>query len=90
MASAYFESINMTLTWRSLLLDIGDFVALDVKIGGSQFDKVPCMIRDIGYDSKGLRIPVKIWSFQMNPFPGFTPGFAGTVGGQQATITEET
>jgi hypothetical protein len=90
MSSAAFEVIDATLTWRALLLDIGDFVGVDVKIGGSQFDRVPALIRQIGYDTNGLKLPVVLWSFQMMPFPGYAPGYNGTVGGYTATITEET
>jgi hypothetical protein len=89
LASSYFEIIDMTLTWRSLLLDLGDFVAIDVKIGSTIFESVPAMVRDIGYDPNGIKLPVKLWSFQMTPFPGYEPGYSGTVGGYNAIITEE-
>lgn len=89
LASATIETTTANLTWRALLQDVGNFVNLDVKIGSAQFDSVPAMIRDIGYDPAGLKIPVRIWSFMMCPFPGYTPGFSGTVGGYAATITEE-
>jgi hypothetical protein len=88
MASASFELINCTLTWRSLLLDLGDFVGVDVKIGGSLFDRVPAMVREISYDADG-KVPVVLWSTQMLPFPGYVPGYNGTVGGLTAVITEE-
>jgi len=89
LASSSYEVINVNLTWRALLLDIADFVKLDVKIGSAEFSDVPCLIRSIGYDPTGLQIPMRLWSFQMTPFDGFEPGFAGTVGGFDATITEE-
>lgn len=89
LASSYFEVIECTLTWRSLLQDIGGFVSLNVQIGSTNFIGVPALIREIGYDPDGLKLPVKLWSFQMTPFPGYTPGNAGTVGGYNATITEE-
>ena len=90
ITTSYLENIFCNLTWRSMLLDIGDFVKVNVNIDGTQFDNVPCMIREIGYDPNGLKIPVRLWSMQMLPFPGYTPGFTGTVGGSTATITEET
>jgi hypothetical protein len=89
LASAVIEIINCNLTWRSLLKDIAQFAYLDVKIGSSEYDLVPCMFREIGYDPQGLKIPVKLWSFQMCPFPSYEPSFPGTVGGFDATITEE-
>lgn len=89
LASATLETVEAQLTWRSLLKDIGEFVAIDVKIGSSVFEGVPAMVRDIGYDPAGLKIPVKLWSMMMVPFPGYTPGYAGTVGGYSATIIEE-
>lgn len=89
IASSSIEVVECQLTWRALLQDLGNFVALDVKAGASQYDLVPCMVRDIGYDPQGLKIPVKLWSFQVCPFPGYSPGYAGTVGGYNATIDQE-
>jgi hypothetical protein len=89
IASATIEIVNLNLTWRSLLTDIGQFCYLDVKIGSSNYDLVPCMIREIGYDPQGLKIQAKLWSFQMCPFDGWEPGYAGIVGGFDATIIEE-
>lgn len=90
LTSGYIEHLVFNATWRSLLLDIGDFVSIDVKIQGTQFNEVPAMIREIGYDPAGIKIPMKVWSFQMLPYPGHSPGFAGITGGSTATITEET
>lgn len=89
IASSGFEIIATELTWRTLLRDIGDFVLLDVKIGSAIFENVPAMVRDVGYDPAGLKIPVKLWCMQLLPFPGWEPGYAGTVGGYNATITQE-
>jgi hypothetical protein len=90
MSSSFFEIIDARFTWRSLLLDLGDFVALDIDIGSTILTGVPCMVRNIGYDSKGMKLPVKLWSFQMTPYPNYIPGYPNTVGGSTATITEET
>jgi hypothetical protein len=89
LSSAMFETIAMTLTWRAMLLDVGDFVLVNVVIGSAVFEGVPVMIRTIGADAKGLTIPLKGWSFALCPFPGYVPGFSGTVGGYAATIVQE-
>lgn len=89
LASAYSEIIDAVLTPRALMRDIGDFVSLDVDLTSLKFSGAPAMIREIGYDPVGLRIPVKLWSFQMVPFPGYAPGYDGIVGGSTATITQE-
>lgn len=89
LASSSFEVVETNLTWRSLLQDIGGFTGLNVQIGSTILESVPAMIREIGYDPDGLKIPVKLWSMQMTPFPGYEPGFTGTVGGYDATIDEE-
>lgn len=88
LASSAYEHIFMTLTWRSLLLDIGDFVFLDVKIGSTEYSSVPCSIREIGYDPEGIKLPVRLWSYQVIPFTG-NAGVTGSVGGEFAVITEE-
>lgn len=90
LASASIETIVTALTWRALLVDIGDFVSLRVSIGSTIFDSVPAMVRDVGYDPSGLKVVVKLWSMAMAPFPGYVPGYSGTVGGYSATIVEET
>ena len=90
ITSAFFETVTLNATWRSMLLDIGDFVKLNVQIQSTVFNDVPALIREIGYDPAGIKIPLKVWSFQMMPFTGYTPGYPGTVGGSTATISEET
>ncbi len=90
LSSGYAEFIETTLTSRAVLKDIGDFVLVNVQMGSTILENVPAMIRDIGYDPEGPSIPVKLWSLQMLPFPGYSPGYAGIVGGSTATITEET
>lgn len=89
IASASIETVKCSLTWRSFLKDIGDFVVLDIDIGAVSFDNVVGMVRSVGYDPKGLQITVEIWVFAMCPFPGYVPGYPGTVGGYNAIITEE-
>lgn len=89
IASSGLETFEVNLTWRALLKDIGDFVKIDVKIGSSIFDGVPAMIRDVGYNPTGLVISIKGWLTTLLPFPGYTPGYTGTVGGYSATIIEE-
>lgn len=89
LASATLEIIETGLTWRSMLKDIGDFVSLNVQIGSSIFEEVPAMIRSIGYDPRGLKIVVKMFSMQMVPFGSYNPGYTGIVGGENATITVE-
>lgn len=89
LTSSYLETLTMNLTWRSMLLDIGDFVNVNIDIEGISFSGVPALIREIGYDPQGMKIPVKMWSFQMTPFSGWNPGYDGIVGGSTATITQE-
>ena len=89
LVSSYLENVYVNATWRALLLDIGNFVSIEVSIQGTIFENVPALIREIGYDPQGIKIPLRLWSFQMTPFPGWSPGYAGIVGGSTATITEE-
>jgi hypothetical protein len=86
LASSSFEILSVSTTWRSALLDIGDFVLVDVKIGSSLFERVPAMVRDFGFDPKGLQVIMRLWILQLVPYPGYTPGYPGTVGGYSATI----
>lgn len=89
LSSGYAEFIDVTLTSRAFLRDIGEFVNINVDFGSSKLSNVPAMIREIGYDPAGLKIPVKLWSMQMIPFPGYSPSYVGITGGSTATITQE-
>jgi hypothetical protein len=89
LASSIIEIFDFNLTWRALLLDIGNFVKLNIDIASIQLESVPAMIREIGYNPQGLKLPAKIWSFQMVPFQSWNPGYTGITGGQSATITKE-
>jgi hypothetical protein len=89
LSSSGFEHVACSLTWRSMLLEIGQFVRLNVAVGSTIFEDVPCMIREIGYDPEGFKAIVKMWSLQMVPFGTYQPGLQGTVGGSGAAITEE-
>lgn len=89
ISSSLFEIIDASLTWRSLLLDVGEFVFLNVEIGSVIYQNVPALIRSKGYDPQGIQIPVQLWSMQLLPFPSYVPGFSGTVGGYNQTIAQE-
>jgi hypothetical protein len=89
LSSSLFETVECSLTWRALLLDVGDFVFLNVQIGSIVYDNVPAMIRSKGYDPNGIQIPVQLWSTQLLPFPGYSGAGSGIVGGAGQTITEE-
>lgn len=89
IASGYREVIELTLTNRAILQDIGEWILLDIQVGSVQLNGVPCLIREIGYSPNGLKLPVKLWSFAMLPFGSWNPGFAGIVGGESATISAE-
>lgn len=90
ITTSYLEHVEVNATWRSLLLDIGDFVKLNVNIQSTVFQDVPAIVREIGYDPDGMKIPIRLWSFQMMTFPGWSPSWVGTiVGGSTATITKE-
>jgi len=90
LASAYSEMIDVTVTPRSMLKDIGDPVAIDVQIGSTVFERVPSFIREVSYDPSGLRVQLRLWSLQMVSFPGFSPDFPATAtGGFDALIEQE-
>lgn len=89
LASAYFETIDLECTWRALILDIGDWIRVDVKIQSTEYSNVPALIRDIGYDPNGLKMVMRIWSMQMVPFDGWEPGYSGITGGTTAIIEQE-
>lgn len=94
LASALSELISVDLTPRSFLLELGDWVTVSVNIGSTILDKVPAMLRRIGYDPTS-KLPSQLWSMQAVPFPGYQDGspgkprLPGVVGGFDATITAE-
>lgn len=90
LASNGSEFVDMTLTNRSLLLELGQFVKINVNMGSTILENVPAMVRDISYDPMGLKLPVRLWSYQMLRFTGHMPGYAGMVGGSTESIEQET
>jgi hypothetical protein len=90
LASSFREEVFVKLTSRAVLQDIGQFVLLDVTIGSSNFDAVPCLIREVAYVPGTLELSFRLWSMAMIPFGSYNPGYPGTVGGSTATITQET
>lgn len=89
ISSSLFETVNCSMTWRALLLDVGDFITLQLQIGSIVYTDIPAMIRTKGQDAEGIKIPMTLWSFQLLPYPGFEPGYNGTVGGYSAVINFE-
>jgi len=90
LVSSTPENIYVNATWRALLLDIGDFILVRIEIQGTVFEDVPCLVREIGYDPNGNKMPLRLWSFQMTPFPGnLLTGTSGIIGGYNQAITEE-
>lgn len=88
IASASIEVATISATWRSALLDIGDIITLNINIGSVIYENVPAMVREIGYDPDGLKLPLKLWVLQMLPFNSSQQTYAGTTGGYNANITE--
>lgn len=89
LASSSLELVSGSLTWRSLLLDVGGWVRLNLRFSNVELLDVPCLVRSIGYDPQGIKIPFLAWSFQQTPFPGWSGRGGGIVGGYNATITVE-
>jgi|GEM_PF-2081367 len=88
ISAGFNEFIATNLTSRALLLDVGNFVKVNIRINGTVWENVPMMIREIGYHPD-MKLIVKLWSFQMLPFLGWEPNYEGTTGGYNATITQE-
>lgn len=89
IASACHELADFTATWRSVLKDVGDIIKLDISIGSIVMSNVPAMIREIGYDPQGFKIPIKVWILQLVPSSSSSTSVPGTVGGYNANIIEE-
>jgi len=89
--AGYSEFVSTIATTRALLLDLGDFIKMNVQIGSTIWEDIPMMVREIGYDPE-LKLHFKFWSMQMIPYAnpsGWNPGYEGIVGGDTATITKE-
>lgn len=89
LSSAACENVTCSVTWRSILQELGQFVALSVEIGPAIFTSVPARIRAIGYESEGMRLNFMLTCLQMFPFQGWNPGYTGTVSGETASIVQE-
>lgn len=89
IASSSHELADFTATWRSVLKDVGDIIKLDISIGSVVMSGVPAMIREVGYDPRGFKIPMRVWILQLLPFSSSSLIAPGTVGGYNANIIEE-
>lgn len=85
--SAFREDISMFVTWKFILTELDSWLKLAGGTGGTIYDGVPIRVRDIIFDSKGMKIGIKAFSYQMMPFGLWDGGYPGTVGGQNAVIT---
>lgn len=82
------ELLQLTLTWRHILIDIGEIVVLNYNESGNNYEDVPCIVRDIEIDPEGFEVTVKLWSLQMTKTSTYDPGHPGMTGGYNATIEE--
>lgn len=89
LSSASIENAQLNVTWRSALLELGDIIYLSIKIGSVVYDAVPAMVREIGYDPEGLKLPLKVWVLQLCPYNSQSTVYPGTTGGYSAPITTE-
>ena len=89
LSSSLIEIVDANFTWRSTLQDIGNFVSMNISIGAIKLSNVPMLIREIGYDPQGLKIPIRLWSFQLTPFSGWSGIGSGITGGTSSVITQE-
>jgi len=89
ISSSAMEYAQLSVTWRSALLELGDIIYLNIDIGSVVFENVPAMVREIGYDPQGLKLPLKVWVLQLCPYNNGSTVYAGTTGGYSATITTE-
>ena len=87
LASSFREFFEINLTPRNLLLDIGDWVLVYIEDSGLSLNGIPMRVRSIGL-SPDFKIKVKLWSFQMTPFPGWEPDYTGIISGYNAEIKE--
>jgi hypothetical protein len=88
LASAVFEEVDVELTWRHVLRELGDSATLQAKVSQIDLQNIPAVFRSISYVSEGFVIPTKMWSLGLVPFPDWS-GQAGSIGGYDATIAEE-
>ncbi len=61
LASRGIQVVDCELTWRSLLLDLGDVILVNVQVESIELENVPCLVREVGYDPNGVKMPVRLW-----------------------------
>lgn len=95
----YIEYIECSVIPRALLLELGQHIGLKINIGGFNLvdkfgvlynDMVTGIVRSIGFDPKGMAIPLKIWMLQMVTFPGSLKNdVVGKISGYNVVITKD-
>jgi len=95
----YVEYIECSVTPRSLLLELGQNIGLNINVGGFNLvdkfgvlynDMVTGIVRSLGFDPKGMSIPIKVWMLQMVAFPySVKIDVAGKIAGYNIAITKD-
>jgi hypothetical protein len=95
----YIEFLECSVTPRSLLLELGQQIGLNINVGGFNLvdkfgvlynDMVTGIVRSLGFDPKGMSIPIKVWMLQMVAFPNSLKiDVAGKIAGYNIAITKD-
>lgn len=80
------EQISMTLSWRYLFLELGQFV----KLTWGRYQNVPCQVRSLAIDANGSKVKVKLMSLENIKFLDaiskveYEPAYFDGIGGYAA------
>lgn len=88
LASASLVTITMELGWRHLLLDLGDFISLNIKSGNLNYENVPCQVRKISILPKVTGSEVQLVSFINFSYPNYvSPSHARNLSSWDVQLT---
>ena len=84
LSSSFFEEVEVGLTWRHMLQDLGGFTKQVYVVSQLEFKETPAIFRSIRHNTD-YSLTCTIWCLQQVPF-GEWVGGTGSVGGDVSVI----
>jgi hypothetical protein len=84
LSSSFFEEVEVGLSWRHMLQDLGGFTKQVYVVSQLEFNSTPAIFRSIRHNTD-YSLTCTLWCLQQVPF-GEWEGGAGSVGGDASVI----
>ena len=87
LSSAFFEEVEVGLTWRHMLQDLGEYTKQSYIVSQLEFKGTPAVFRRITHNPD-YSLSCSLWCLQQVPFGDWSGG-EGSIGGDASIIEAE-